>query len=63
VPRNPNAAEGDGWVLSVIWRGEERRSDLAIYEANAVERGPVGIVHLAHHVPAGFHGNWRPGPL
>jgi carotenoid cleavage dioxygenase len=23
-----------------------------------VESGPVALVHLAHRVPDGFHGNW-----
>ena len=63
VPRTPDAAEGDGWVLSVIYRGAEKRSDLAVFEATDVARGPVALVHLSHRVPAGFHGNWRPGPL
>ena len=26
VPRTDDAAEGDGWLLSVLYRGEERRS-------------------------------------
>ena len=63
VPRSPDAAEGDGWVLSVIYRGREGRSDLAVFEATDIGRGPVALAHLSSRVPAGFHGNWRPGPL
>jgi carotenoid cleavage dioxygenase-like enzyme len=63
VPRTPDSPEGEGWVLSVIYRGAEKRSDLAVFEATDVARGPVALVHLSHRVPAGFHGNWRPGPL
>jgi len=63
VPRTENAAEGDGWVLSVIYRSEEGRSDLAVFEATDIAKGPVALAHLSSRVPAGFHGNWRPGPL
>jgi carotenoid cleavage dioxygenase-like enzyme len=58
VPRGPLAAEGDGWLLAVVWRGEERRSDLIVLDTDGVERGPVATVRLPHRVPFGFHGNW-----
>lgn len=63
VPRHEGAAEGDGWLLSVVYRGAENRSDLAVLDATDVAAGPVALAHLSHRVPAGFHGNWRPGPL
>ncbi|CAN5678306.1 carotenoid oxygenase family protein [soil metagenome] len=63
VPRHDAAAEGDGWLLSVVYRGNEARSDLAVFEATDVAKGPVALAHLSSKVPAGFHGNWRPGPL
>jgi carotenoid cleavage dioxygenase len=59
VARHATAEEGDGYLLATIYRASERRSDLAIFEASAIEKGPIGIAGLAHHVPLGFHGNWR----
>jgi carotenoid cleavage dioxygenase-like enzyme len=56
VPRGPE--EGDGWVLSVIYRGAENRSDVAIFKARDIARGPVGLAGLPRRVPFGFHGNW-----
>ena len=53
-----DAAEGDGWLLAVIWRGAENRSDLAVFDATEIERGPIALVELPHRVPFGFHGNW-----
>ena len=47
----------------VLWRGNEARSDLAVFEATDIAKGPVALAHLSSKVPAGFHGNWRPGPL
>jgi carotenoid cleavage dioxygenase len=58
VARNDNAAEADGWLLAVVWRARENRSDLAVFNATDVEQGPVALVQLGHRVPDGFHGNW-----
>ena len=46
-----------------LFRAEEGRSDLAVFEATDLAKGPVALAHLSSRVPAGFHGNWRPGPL
>lgn len=58
VERGADAAEGDGWLLAVVWRARENRSDLAVFNAQDVGRGPVALVKLGHRVPDGFHGNW-----
>src|SRR4029077_19117416 len=58
VERGKDTAEGDGWLLAVVWRARENRSDLAVFNAGDVEAGPVALVHLGHRVPDGFHGNW-----
>jgi carotenoid cleavage dioxygenase len=60
VPRTPDAAEGDGWLLTVVYRADENRSDLAVFDATNVSKGPIGLAHLPRRVPFGFHGNWRP---
>ncbi|CAG9185297.1 Lignostilbene-alpha,beta-dioxygenase isozyme I [Cupriavidus laharis] len=60
VPRKPDSAEGDGWLLATVFRGGEQRSDLVVYEAGDISRGPVAAAQLSHRVPFGFHGNWRP---
>jgi carotenoid cleavage dioxygenase len=59
VPRTAGADEGDGWLVSVVWRGEENRSDLLVFEAQDIAAGPVGVAKLPCRVPFGFHGNWR----
>jgi carotenoid cleavage dioxygenase len=62
VPRGAAAPEGDGWLLTVAWRGAERRSDLLVLDTGGLGKGPVAAVRLPHRVPFGFHGNWVPGP-
>jgi carotenoid cleavage dioxygenase-like enzyme len=56
VPRGDE--DGDGWILSVIYRGAEDKSDIAVFEARDIGRGPVGLARLPRRVPFGFHGNW-----
>lgn len=56
VPRGNE--EGDGWILSVVYRGREDRSDVCVFEARDIARGPVGLARLPRRVPFGFHGNW-----
>jgi len=59
VPRTLDAAEGDGWILAVLYRAEEKRSDLLMFEAQELSAGPVATIQLSHRIPFGFHGNWR----
>lgn len=60
VPRTPDAAEGDGWLLAVAWRAGQQRSDLLVFDATDLAAGAVAVARLPHRVPFGFHGNWRP---
>ena len=55
-----DAPEGDGWILTLVYRGAEDRSDLVVFDAGAIEAGPIGVARLPRRVPFGFHGNWRP---
>jgi carotenoid cleavage dioxygenase len=59
VPRHADAQEGDGWLLAVAWREKENRSDLLVFDAQALDAAPVAVARLPHRVPFGFHGNWR----
>ena len=59
VPRSGEAAEGDGYLLSVVYRAGENRSDLMVLDAGNVAGGPIACAELPHRVPYGFHGNWK----
>jgi carotenoid cleavage dioxygenase len=61
VPRSPGAREGEGFLLTVVYRHDENRSDLLILDAENVEDKPLATVKLPHRVPYGFHGNWGQG--
>jgi carotenoid cleavage dioxygenase len=60
VPRSPDAAEDDGWVMSLVYDRATDRSDLVILDAHDFAGAPVATVHLPARVPYGFHGNWIP---
>jgi carotenoid cleavage dioxygenase-like enzyme len=60
IPRNTDAREADGYLLATIYRGAEKRSDLAVFDTVSLEAGPIALAELSHRVPFGFHGNWRP---
>jgi len=61
VPKSAKAAEGEGYLLSVVTSFETKTSSLYIFNALKLADGPLAKVHLSHRVPAGFHGSWRPG--
>jgi carotenoid cleavage dioxygenase-like enzyme len=59
VPRRDGAEEGDGWLVALVYRGNEDRSDFAVFEAREIAAGPIALAALPRRVPFGFHGNWR----
>ncbi|BBC73463.1 conserved hypothetical protein [Altererythrobacter sp. B11] len=60
VPRTPDAAEGDGWLLVPVARVSEGRSDLVILDARDLAAGPVATIKLPVRVRSTFHGTWVP---
>jgi len=59
IPRTQDAAEGDGWLIALIYRAAEDRSELAVFDAQNIAAGPIGAAKAPRRVPFGFHGNWR----
>jgi carotenoid cleavage dioxygenase len=59
VPASPTAAEGEGWLLAVAYRGSEDLSDLLVFDALDIAAGPLASARAPQRVPFGFHGNWR----
>ena len=60
VPRTPDAAEGDGWLLVPVARVSKGRSDLVVLDAQNLAGGPVATVKLPVRVRSTFHGTWVP---
>jgi carotenoid cleavage dioxygenase-like enzyme len=61
VPRSPDAPEGDGFLLAVVTR-PDNRADLLILDAMNLEAEPLAIVRLPFTQPWLFHGCWLEVP-
>jgi carotenoid cleavage dioxygenase len=60
VPRSADAPEGEGWLITMVGRRAENRTDLVILDAAHIDRGPVAIVRFPCRVHEGFHGLFIP---
>ncbi|GAB2998354.1 carotenoid oxygenase family protein [Amycolatopsis acidiphila] len=58
VPAHEKAGHAEGYVLAVVGRHDEMRSDLLILDAGRIDAPPVATVKLPIRVPYGLHGNW-----
>jgi carotenoid cleavage dioxygenase len=56
VPRS--SQEGDGYLLTVVYREAEDRSDVVILDALHINSDPIAIIKIPHRIPFGFHGNF-----
>jgi carotenoid cleavage dioxygenase-like enzyme len=56
----PGAPEGEGYLLVIVNRFAENRSDLAVLDARRVGDGPVALLKLPVRVRSTFHGMWVP---
>jgi carotenoid cleavage dioxygenase-like enzyme len=58
IPRAKDAAEGDGWIVQICNRLEEHRSDLLLFDALDIEKGPIATINIPIRMRFGLHGNW-----
>lgn len=61
IPRDGASSEDDGYVMALRLDNETDKSDLAIFDAQAITDDPIAVVHVPARIPNGFHGNWIPG--
>lgn len=52
--------EGEGYLLSLVYRSQENRSDLLVLDSTKIDHGPIATIEIPHRVPFGFHGCWKP---
>jgi carotenoid cleavage oxygenase len=61
VPASPEAAEGEGYVLTIVGdTAGKHPSELVVLDATRFTEPPVARVRLPERVPLGFHGNFVP---
>ncbi|KAA0590247.1 carotenoid cleavage dioxygenase [Azospirillum lipoferum] len=60
VPKSADAPENDGWLICVVGRRAENRTDVVILDACDLAAGPVATIRLPCRIHEGFHGTWLP---
>jgi carotenoid cleavage dioxygenase len=58
IPRSAAAPEGDGYLVALANRLVDQRTDLLLFDAQAVEEGPIATISLPVRLRQGLHGNW-----
>lgn len=58
IARAPDAPEGDGWIVQICNRLEEQRSDLLLFDALDIDKGPIATINIPIRMRFGLHGNW-----
>jgi len=61
IPRSASAPEGDGYLVVLVNRYEEMRSDLILLDAQHIAEGPLATIHLPLRLRNGLHGLWAAG--
>jgi carotenoid cleavage dioxygenase len=60
LPRHAKAPEGEGYIVMLCNRLDANLSDLLLFDAQHVDEGPIGTIHLPLRVRPGVHGNFHP---
>ncbi|MFG2720609.1 carotenoid oxygenase family protein [Streptomyces sp. NPDC048416] len=61
VPRGHDAAEADGWLLSLVYDAADDRSELVVLDTADFTGEPAAVVRLPVRVPHGLHATWIAG--
>ncbi len=58
APRSGAQGEGDGYLLCLAYDQQTSLSELMVFDALEISRGPLARVMMPCRIPAGFHGSW-----
>jgi carotenoid cleavage dioxygenase len=58
IPRSPDAPEGDGWIVQALTNGETMLTELNLFEATNIARGPLATVKVPVRLRPAYHGSW-----
>jgi carotenoid cleavage dioxygenase len=58
IPRAPDAAEADGWILQALTNSDTKLTELNIFGATSIARGPVATVKVPLRLKPAYHGSW-----
>jgi carotenoid cleavage dioxygenase len=58
APADEAKAEDDGYVVAFAYDRRSERSQIHVFDAREIGRGPRARITVPARVPAGFHGTW-----
>lgn len=58
IPRSADAPEGQGWLVALVDNHVSNYSELCVFDALDLARGPVARIKLPLRLRQGLHGNW-----
>ena len=58
VPKPGSSKEGEGWLLGLCYDTKAKRSFASVFDAQAINAGPLAKVWLPYWVTYGFHGKF-----
>jgi len=59
VPKEKMVAEDDGFIVTLIYRSFEHRSDYVVCDAATLDK--LCVIELRSHLPFQFHADYIPG--
>ena len=63
APRDGSTDEDDGYLVTFVTDASDNTSEIQIFDARSIPKGPIGHVELPVTVPPGFHSCWGPERL
>lgn len=54
----PEEREDEGYVVTLMYDGQEDRSAVIVLDARNVEAGPIAKINLRFPLPFAFHNGW-----
>ncbi len=55
----PDISSEKGWILTVVYDGNSDKSEVWIFECDALSHPPICTLELPGVIPLGFHGTWK----
>ncbi len=58
APVDEPQSEDHGYLITFVWNEKSRIQELQIFNARALEGGPITRINMPHRIPIGFHACW-----
>lgn len=61
APKDNAQDEDDGYLVTIVRGGADDKSEVQVFDAKEIARGPIATAELPQDVPIGFHATWVEG--